>query len=114
MARLLEILLVAASVLCSAGAQNASSPAPLPPAMRAAIDRLSAGTQPTTIFLMPANNEPRVNALPKVCSVPLLEMQIDHPERFTIRKVEPPAIHDALPLTGGPAPPCARVEPSNR
>jgi hypothetical protein len=41
-----------------------------------------------------------------VCSIPLREMRIDHPERFASRKAELPGTLDEMPRTAGPAPVC--------
>ena len=41
-----------------------------------------------------------------VCSIPLREMPIDHPERFASREAELPGTLDEMPRIGGPAPVC--------
>jgi len=42
----------------------------------------------------------------QVCSVPLLEMRIDDPERFTAQKIPAPANAEPTPRAELPAPPC--------
>ena len=42
----------------------------------------------------------------RACSVPLLEMQVEDPERFTMQRVPPPANNDRMPRAIAPAPPC--------
>ena len=117
MGRLFKISLIVASVLSSLDAQNAPSPAPLPPAMRSAIDRLTKKAAvekralrfpnpQATLLLTPTNPEYRDNSITEICSVPLIEMHIDNPERFTMLKVQPPADQDRMPLAQMPAPPC--------
>ncbi|HJY05602.1 MAG TPA: hypothetical protein VJ323_04755 [Bryobacteraceae bacterium] len=44
--------------------------------------------------------------LPAVCSIPLREMRIDHPERFASRPAKFPGTRDEMPRTQGPAPVC--------
>jgi hypothetical protein len=41
-----------------------------------------------------------------VCSIPLREMRIDHPERFASREAELPGTLDEMPRIGGPASVC--------
>jgi hypothetical protein len=43
-----------------------------------------------------------------VCSVPLLEMRIDHPERFTMLRAAPTATNDPMPPAIVPAPACEK------
>jgi len=123
MGRLFKISLIVASVLSSLDAQNAPSPAPLPPAMRSAIDRLTKKAAvekralrfpnpQTTLLLTPTNPEYRDNSLTEICSVPLIEMHIDNPERFTMLTVPLPASQDRMPLAQMPAPPCDRAASS--
>src|SRR5258708_38541867 len=95
MGRLFKISLIVASVLSSLDAQNAPSLAPLPPAMRSAIDRLTKKAAvekralrfpnpQTTLLLTPTNPEYRNNSITEICSVPLIAMHIDHPARITM------------------------------
>jgi hypothetical protein len=93
MGRLFKISLCIAAALSSVAAQNASPPAPLPPAMRSAIDRLTKGTaagKRVFHFAAPTNPELRDKSLREICSVPLVEMHIDNPERFTMLTATPP------------------------
>jgi hypothetical protein len=115
MGRLFKICLCIAAALSSVAAQNASPPAPLPPAMRSAIDRLTKGTaagKRVFHFAAPTNPELRDKSLREICSVPLVEMHIDNPERFTMLTATPPAIQDRMPLAQMPAPPCERAAPT--
>lgn len=103
MPRLIEISFFAATILSPVCAQNAP-PTPLPPAMQSAIDRLAKGDgvgKNSVVF----QNAPPV----ETCSVPLLELQVDHPERFTVRTVPPAAIDRRMPRTQGPAPVCGQT-----
>ncbi|HLJ49168.1 MAG TPA: hypothetical protein VKU01_24305 [Bryobacteraceae bacterium] len=76
----------------------------LPPAMRSALSRIAHGeTAPTG--LITARVENGVVPPSTVCSVPLREMRVDHPERFTMLVVPAPK-NATIPQTGGPAPPC--------
>ncbi len=118
MGRVFRISLLAASGLSSINAQNVSSPAPLPPAMRSAIDRLTKSAAlkkpQATLFVTPTNPQFRDNSTTEICSVPLIEMHIDNPERFTMLTVEPPANQDRMPLAQMPAPPCRGTASSSR
>ncbi len=98
MRRLLTISFFAATIMSPVYAQNTPPPAPLPPAMQNAIARMVKGTpqQQVTLPIAPAT----------VCSVPLLAMRIDHPERFAMQTVPPPTIDDPMPQAHAPAPPC--------
>jgi hypothetical protein len=101
MRRLLKISLFAATILSPVYAQDAPSPAPLPPAMQSAIDRLVKGggmEQHRVVLQNPLQAE--------ICSVPLLEMHVDRPDRFTMRTAPTPATGDRMPSTHGPAPAC--------
>ena len=76
----------------------------LPPAMQSALSRIANG-ETTPIGLITPRVGNGVAPPSPVCSVPLLEMKIAHPERFTMLVV--PAPKDAtMPQTAGPAPPC--------
>jgi hypothetical protein len=81
MRRWLKISLIAATILSPVYAQNAPSPAPLPPAMQSAIDRLAKGGGAIEEHRINLQNPPRAN----LCSVPLLEMHVDRPDRFSMR-----------------------------
>ena len=98
MRRLHTLSLFAATILSPVYAQDTPPPAPLPPAMQSAIDRMVKGTplRQVTLPIAPAT----------VCSVPLLAKHIDHPEWFTLRTAPPPAIDDRMPRAHAPAPPC--------
>jgi len=98
MRRLHTLSLFAATILSPVYAQDTPPPAPLPPAMQSAIDRMIKGApqQQVTLPIAPAT----------ACSGPLAAMHIDRPERFTMRTAPPPAIDDPMPRVHAPAPPC--------
>ncbi len=98
MSRLLRFSWVAAAILVPVYAQDTDAPAALPPALQDAIHRIVTGKQETPILQLPA-------AAP-ACSVPLLEMHVDHPEQFTMQTAPSPAIADSMPRAHAPAPPC--------
>jgi hypothetical protein len=102
MRRLVKIICLAAAVLISAYAQDAPAPAPLPPALRSAINRLATGDRSGPVLELRGT----VPAPAATCSVPLLEMHIDHPERFTMRTAPPPSVSDPMPRVLAPAPRC--------
>jgi len=115
---LFKLSLCVAIILVCLNGQNVSSPAPLPPAMRRAIDRLTKrngvdksglGFQTPQATATPTNIEFRDKSHPDVCSVPPIEMHVDNPERFTMLTVPPPATQDRMPLAQMPAPPCERT-----
>jgi hypothetical protein len=68
--------------------------------MQSAIDRLAKGDvlERRVVFQNPP--------LAATCSVPLLEMHVENPQRFTVRTVTPAAIDERMPHTQGPAPAC--------
>jgi hypothetical protein len=99
---LLRISFFAATILSPVYAQNAPSPAPLPPAMQSAIDRLAKGGSAIEEHTVVLQNRPGAN----ICSVPLVELRIDHPEQFSMRTAPPATTADPMPHTQGPAPPC--------
>jgi len=102
MRRVLQISLLAAAILSPVYAQNAPSPAPLPQAMQGAIDRIIAGDgQPHGLLRNPASST--------ICSVPLLEMHVDRPDRFSMRTTPPASTDDRMPSTRGPAPACEQT-----
>ncbi len=107
MARLAKILLFAAGVPGAIYAQTASPP-PLAPAMQSAIHRIIHGTpNPPPIQL---TGSPAAG----LCSVPLLEMRVEHPERFAIKSAPAPRSGDAIPSVKGPAPSCKAVQSAQR
>src|SRR5258708_2846561 len=123
MGHLFKLSLCLATAVGFLHAQNVSSPTPLPPAMRGAIDRLvkrnavdknGIGFQrpQATLFAAPTNPEFLDKSLAETCSVPLIEMHIDNPERFTMLTVPTPATQDRMPLAQMPAPPCDRAASS--
>jgi hypothetical protein len=102
MRRVLKMVLFAATVLSPVYAQNAPSPAPLPQAMQSAIDRIIAGNgQPRVVLQNPASAT--------ICSAPLLDMHVDHPDRFSMRTTPPASTEDRMPSTRGPAPACEQT-----
>ncbi len=77
----------------------------LPPAMASALNRIAHGETAPIGLITPAADE--VAAAPRpVCSVPLLEMKIENPERFAMPVVPAPK-NVSMPQAAGPAPPCA-------
>jgi hypothetical protein len=104
MDRPLQVFLITALVLAPLAAQDTSTPAPLPAPLRSAIDRLVTGalSSPVSPVLLSGD------VAPAVCSVPLLEMHVDHPERFPMPAAQPFGADDAMPVTKGPAPSCER------
>jgi hypothetical protein len=100
MRRPVKIICLAAAALISAYAQDAPAPAPLPPALQSALNRLALGigNGPAAEF--------RGNPRATTCSVPLLDMRIDHPEQFTMRTAPPLPVSDSMPHALAPAPPC--------
>jgi hypothetical protein len=73
--------------------------------MQSAIDRIAKGnTAPTGLKRLDLQAD---SAAQGVCSVPLLEMRIDNPERFTVQRLELQA-NEAMPRIAVPAPPCER------
>jgi hypothetical protein len=86
-----------------AAQEAAQSAAKLPPAMQAAIDRIAkGGTAETGLKRTELQAHPSAQS---VCSVPLLEMRIDNPERFTMQRLQPKH-NDLMPRLAVPAPPC--------
>ena len=72
--------------------------------MQSAIDRMvKAGVMGNTASIL---QNPRQ---PTICSVPLLEMHVDRPDRFSMRTAPPPATDDRMPGTRGPAPACEQT-----
>jgi hypothetical protein len=104
---LLSVPLLAATLLGPVYAQDTPSPAPLPRAMQNAIDRIAKGAAATERPVIFRGAPPiQLSSPAPVCSVPLLGMHVDNPERFSIQTVAPPAIDSRMPRTTGPAPPC--------
>jgi hypothetical protein len=109
-------------VACLAVAVNMLSGADskLSIAMQKALDRIAKGEpglmasgtgRPIDVTGMDLRPHPAVlSALPTshVCSVPLLEMRIDHPERFTMLHAAPTATNDPMPKAMVPAPACEK------
>ena len=114
---LIKICLGEAILLIPACAQQASPPPPLSPAMQGAIDRIIHGNPPPQIIPSGARltelgaNSPVPMPPAPVCSVPLLEMRVDHPEQFSLRTAPPPATNDLMPTSKGIAPPCEPTAP---
>jgi hypothetical protein len=110
MHRLLIVSLASASFV-PAFAQQSTPPAPLSPAMQGAIDRIIHGNPPPQIvppgaaLILPANP----TAISPACSIPLLEMRIDHPEQFSMQTTPAPKTHDPMPTPSGIAPACPPV-----
>jgi hypothetical protein len=71
--------------------------------MQAAVQRLSKILAAESLT---AKRVFRLESSSQVCSVPLLEMRIDDPERLTAQKVPAPANVDPMPRAELPAPPC--------
>ena len=104
MRSLAKFLMLAAVVLLPALAQDA--PASLPPALQDAIHRIVSGNPAAT----PVVQLPGTQAAPAaVCSVPLLELHIDHPDRFAIRTLPSPSTGVPMPQAHPPAPACDTV-----
>lgn len=84
-------------------AQEAAPSVPkLPPAMQSAIDRIAKGNTAPAGLKRLEKADPSAQG---VCSVPLVEMRIDNPERFTVQRLKPEATEPMSRLTV-PAPPC--------
>ena len=91
----------------------------LPPAMKGALDRIGNGDSDLsrlqthqllgTAAALRELQSP--SAAPKTCSVPLLEMPVDHPERFTMLKITPKQKTASMPHAVVPAPPCDQHKP---
>jgi hypothetical protein len=102
-----KIVFFAATILSPVFAQSAASPPDLPPAMRSAIDRLLKGPSVTGPKIVLGSPSAAALFSPsEICSVPLLEMRIDHPEQFSMRTAPPHAVEDPMPRAHAPAPPC--------
>jgi hypothetical protein len=72
--------------------------------MQAVVQRLSKMlAAQSSITTNPAT---QVESFSKVCSVPLLEMRINDPERFTAPKIAAPTNVEPMPRAELPAPPC--------
>lgn len=95
--------------------------AEIPPGMKTGIERFAqkhSGIAPERanapianlpLSMLSTRNwwvRPGPAALTAACSIPLLEMRIDHPERSASWKAELPGTLDEMPRTGGPAPVC--------
>ncbi len=112
-----------------AGAQDLKVDSKLPAAMEQAIARIAkgwagavdpgGGAVPAALTAKGAIAATGINPLMftqapnappdgQVCSAPLLEMQIDRPERFTMLRVAPGPSVDRMPRAIAPAPPCQR------
>ena len=76
----------------------------VPPALQSAIDRIAkdavSPSMPKSIDLQAARS-PR-----ELCSVPLIEMRVDNPDRFTLRQLPSGAYPNRMPRAVLPAPPC--------
>jgi len=107
MRRVRNVCLFAATILSPVFAQDASPPAPLPPAMQSAIDRLAKGGVSGEEYRVVLQNPPPAN---NVCSVPLLEMHVENRQRFTMQTVPAPAIDGRMPRVHGPAAACAPAQ----
>ena len=115
--RWMLVAMFAAALIPAYAQQTASPPAPLSPAMQGAIDRIIHGNPPPQIIPpgarlteLGANSPVPIPPAP-VCSVPLLEMRVDHPEQFSLRTAPPPATNDPMPSSKGIAPPCQTTAP---
>jgi hypothetical protein len=104
MSRLLRFSLLAAAISVPVYAQDTNAPSALPPALQDAIHRIVTGKQQPPIL--------QLRAAAPACSVPLLEMHIDHPEQFTMRTAPSPTIADSMPRAHAPAPPCNEEAPA--
>lgn len=107
MGHLLRISLFAAGALTlsSVEAQDATPAPPLPLPMQAAIERLSKLAAAKS--LLTVKPETSVQSASVVCSVPLVEMRIENPERFTVQELTLPTTNvDPMPHAELPAPPC--------
>ena len=102
-------------LFCIASTQNVAAVEDpnLPTAMKRALDRLAKGdVGPSTLKphqflrgLKPSELQPDT-ASPKTCSVPLVGMPVDHPERFMMLQVTPKQQTATMPHVDLPAPPC--------
>lgn len=111
MRRLFTVCLFTAIGTSTVHAQQSSGANPLPPAMQRAINRILAGTpNPPPVQL---HNPPPALAA-RACSVPLLEMRVEHPERFPIGTTLVPKSGDPMPAAQAPAPPCNAAQPAKR
>jgi hypothetical protein len=71
--------------------------------MQSAIDRIAkGGTGAASPKRLELKADPSAQG---VCSVPLVEMRIDNPERFTVQRLQPEA-NEPMPRLAVPAPPC--------
>ena len=114
--RVVACLAVAVNILAAADSK-------LSIAMQKALDRIAKGEpgvlalgtgRPIDVTGMDLRPHPVVLAAltappaEHVCSVPLLEMRIDHPERFTMLHAAPTATNDPMPRAIVPAPACEK------
>jgi hypothetical protein len=105
----MSVLLSLAGVLSVANAQTPDPPqAKLPPAIERALERFAKDPTATAKML---ETRAKLAPQPTACSVPLLEMRVDHPQWFAIRRIAPPRTRDAMPQAALPAPPCESAKP---
>ncbi len=105
---LLRLLVCFSATLTLLLAQNPATPDPkLPPAMQQALDRILK-QQPNPVDFRSA--APATTST-SVCSVPLIETHIDHPERFRMPQATAAPIHDSIDTAPMPAPPCQPKTP---
>ena len=110
MRRASVVLLCLSGILNSMAAQESTPAIPkLPPAMQSAIDRIVEGkVAPVALKRLELQGGPSATG---TCSVPLVEMRIDHPERFAMQRMAQIPRKDVMPRIQVPAPAC---EQSNR
>jgi hypothetical protein len=107
------VALFIAFATASLAAQDSSSK--LAPPIQQALDRIAKGdswgqgAQSTWARSTVTAVQPPQFSLPPepVCSVPLIEMHVDKPQRFTIQQVAPPSTGDRMPMVA-PAPACGK------
>lgn len=87
-------------------AQLHSGVAPAAPDVPVANLPLSSLWAPGQRVDLSARARGRASGQETVCSIPLREMRIEHPEQFASRKAEFPGTRDEMPQTKGPAPAC--------
>lgn len=78
----------------------------LPPALHSALDRI--GKSATSPSMPKRLDVQSASSLRDTCSIPLLEMRIGNPERFTIKQSRVRGYENRMPLAPMPAPPCKR------
>lgn len=106
------LLLLAGALAADAQAPR-PSPNGFPNPLQRAIDRLAKADLSKKAVIGPTflDKSPPGGS---VCSVPLLEMKVEHPERYTMRKVTPPGTEDRMPVGRFPASACEPELPAHR